>query len=223
MTAKGQRVAVVCDRSELWLRALGRVLTAIDVAVSATTTSVEEAIKLVVERRPNLFVVGIDTDATSTDDMRCIQRAREKVAGLHVVVWSTVDDPSAVNAAFAAGADGYVLKTPRPEDLTVAIRQVFQRSIYLANEWPLPDQVRQGASERTAVKLTPREREILQLLAEGYSNAQLARMLWVSHETVKFHLSNIYDKLQVRNRTEATRWAYVHGVALTDSSPQGPS
>jgi DNA-binding CsgD family transcriptional regulator len=73
------------------------------------------------------------------------------------------------------------------------------------------------------VKLTPREREILQLVAEGYSNAQLARMLWVSHETVKFHLSNIYDKLEVRNRTEATRWAHVHGVALMHSSSPGPS
>jgi DNA-binding CsgD family transcriptional regulator len=72
------------------------------------------------------------------------------------------------------------------------------------------------------VKLTPREREILQLVAEGYSNAQLARMLWVSHETVKFHLSNIYDKLEVRNRTEATRWAHVHGVALMHPSSPGP-
>ena len=221
MTARGPRVAVVCDRSELWLRALVRVLTAIDVSVSGTTTSVEGAIKLVEERRPNLLVAGIDDDATSSDDMQSIQRAREKVADLHVVVWSTVDDPRAVNAAFAAGADGYVLKTARPDDLTVAIRQVFERSIYLAKEGPLPDQARQAASESSAVNLTPREREILQLVAEGHSNAQLASMLWVSHETVKFHLSNIYEKLEVRNRTEATRWAYVHGVALMHSSPPG--
>lgn len=219
LTAKGPRAAVVCDRSELWLRALVRVLTAIEVSVSATTTSVEGAIKLVEERRPNLLVAGIDDDATSADDMQSIQRAREKVADLHVVVWSTVDDPRAVNAAFAAGADGYVLKTARPDDLTVAIRQVFERSIYLAKEGSLPDQARQAASESRAVKLTPREREILQLVAEGHSNAQLASMLWVSHETVKFHLSNIYEKLEVRNRTEATRWAHVHGVAVM--SPPG--
>lgn len=223
MTAGGLRVAVVCDRSELWLRALVRVLSAIDVSVGATTTSVEEAIKLVEARRPNLLVVGIDNDPTSPDDMQRIQRAREKVADLHIVVWSTVDDPGAVNAAFAAGADGYVLKTARPDDLTVAIRQVFERSIYLAKEWSLPDPARQATSESRAVKLTPREREILQLVAEGYSNAQLARMLWVSHETVKFHLSNIYEKLEVRNRTEATRWAHVHGVALMHPSPPGAS
>jgi DNA-binding CsgD family transcriptional regulator len=71
--------------------------------------------------------------------------------------------------------------------------------------------------------LTPREREILQLVAEGYSNAQLARMLWVSLETIKFHLSNIYEKLEVSNRTEATRWAHIHGVALMHPSPPGAS
>ena len=219
MTARGQRAAVVCDRSELWLRALVRVLTAIDVSVCAATTSMDEAVKLVEERRPNLLVAGIDNDPTSADDMQSIQRAREKVADLHVVVWSTVDDPRVVKAAFAAGAAGYVLKTARPEDLTVAIRQVFERSIYLAKEWPLPDQAPQAMSQSRAVMLTPREREILQLVAEGYSNAQLARMLWVSQETVKFHLSNIYEKLEVSNRTEATRWAHIHGVALMHPAP----
>jgi NarL family two-component system response regulator LiaR len=198
------------------------VLSAVGVTVRATTTSVEQAVKLVEERRPNLLVVGIDDEPTSVDDLQSIQRAGERVADLHIVVWSTIADPRAVSAAFAAGADGYVLKTARPDDLTVAIRQVFERSIYLAEELPLSDQARQAASESRAVKLTPREREILQLVAEGYSNAQLARMLWVSHETVKFHLSNIYDKLEVRNRTEATRWAHVNGVALMHPSSPGP-
>ena len=60
--------------------------------------------------------------------------------------------------------------------------------------------------------LTRRELEILTLVAEGHSNAQLARMLWVTEQTVKFHLSNIYRKLNVSNRTEASRWAQVHGL-----------
>ena len=60
--------------------------------------------------------------------------------------------------------------------------------------------------------LTKREREILQLVAEGHSNSQLARMLWVTEQTVKFHLSNIYRKLDVANRTEASRWAQIHGL-----------
>jgi DNA-binding CsgD family transcriptional regulator len=61
-------------------------------------------------------------------------------------------------------------------------------------------------------ELTRRELEILRLVAEGLTNAQLARMLWLSEQTVKFHLSNVYRKLGVANRTEASRWAQVHGV-----------
>jgi DNA-binding CsgD family transcriptional regulator len=60
--------------------------------------------------------------------------------------------------------------------------------------------------------LTNRELEILRLVAEGHSNAQLARMLWVTEQTVKFHLSNVYRKLNVANRTEAARWAQLHGL-----------
>ena len=60
--------------------------------------------------------------------------------------------------------------------------------------------------------LTRREIEILQLVSEGYSNAQVAQMLWVTEQTVKFHLSNIYRKLDVANRTEASRWAQLHDL-----------
>jgi DNA-binding NarL/FixJ family response regulator len=193
-------------------------LTAIEVPVSASTTSAQEAIKLVEERGANLLVAGIDNGSTSADDLRSIQRARERVADLQVVVWSTVHDPRAVKAAFAAGAAAYVLKTARADDLTLAIRQIFERSIYLAKDWPLPDSTGEEVSEGISWMLTPREREILQLVAEGYSNAQLARMLWVSGETIKFHLSNIYQKIDVTNRTEAGRWAHLHGVALTERS-----
>jgi DNA-binding NarL/FixJ family response regulator len=218
MTPNGPRTAVVFDRSQLWLHALVRVLTAIEVPVSASTTSAQQAIKLVEERGANLLVAGIDNGSTSADDLKSIQRARERVADLQVVVWSTVHDPRAVKAAFAAGAAAYVLKTARADDLTLAIRQIFERSIFLAKDWPLPDPAGEAASEGTSWMLTPREREILQLVAEGYSNAQLARMLWVSGETIKFHLSNIYQKIEVTNRTEASRWAHLHGVALTERS-----
>jgi len=67
-------------------------------------------------------------------------------------------------------------------------------------------------------QLTRRELEILQLVAEGYSNSQLAKMLWVTEQTVKFHLSNIYRKLDVVNRTEASRWAHLHGLLPATAS-----
>ena len=76
---------------------------------------------------------------------------------------------------------------------------------------------RKAAEERGRFGLTRRELEILQLVAEGDSNAQLAKMLWITEQTVKFHLSNIYRKLGVSNRTEAARWAQLHG--LLDHQP----
>jgi len=71
-----------------------------------------------------------------------------------------------------------------------------------------------------AHRLTKREVEILRLAAEGHSNAQMARMLWVTEQTVKFHLSNVYRKINVGNRTEASRWAQVNGL-LTDTNGNG--
>ena len=65
---------------------------------------------------------------------------------------------------------------------------------------------------RLAQQLTRRELEILRLVAEGHSNSQLAQLLWVTEQTVKFHLSNIYRKLDVSNRTEASRWAQLNGL-----------
>jgi DNA-binding CsgD family transcriptional regulator len=61
--------------------------------------------------------------------------------------------------------------------------------------------------------------EILRLVAEGHTNAQLARLLWVTEQTVKFHLSNIYRKLNVANRTEASRWAQVQGLLTLERAP----
>ena len=98
-----------------------------------------------------------------------------------------------------------------PTTCASAIRQAFDHSIYLARGHNGKRQ-RSRESIEEAWGLTRRELEILTLVAEGHSNAQLARMLWVTEQTVKFHLSNIYRKLNVSNRTEASRWAQVHGL-----------
>ncbi len=73
------------------------------------------------------------------------------------------------------------------------------------------------AADDDSVILTRRELEILRLVAEGRSNAQLAKMLWVTEQTVKFHLSNVFRKLQVSNRTEASRWAQLRGLLPADA------
>jgi DNA-binding NarL/FixJ family response regulator len=107
----------------------------------------------------------------------------------------------------AAGAVAYVLKTAHPEDLASAVLQAFEPSVYFASE-TAPAARRLSGGVRGP--LTPRELEILALLANGSLNADIAAKLGVTEPTVKFHLSNIFRKLQVSNRTEAARWAHMH-------------
>jgi DNA-binding NarL/FixJ family response regulator len=142
-----------------------------------------------------------------------VRRAREMVPGIKTIVLSMYDDQEHIDAAFAAGADAYVLKIAHPDDLTSAVRQAFEHSIYLAGGRAAPAAA--APAPQNAPGLTRRELEILQLVAEGQSNAQVARTLWVTEQTVKFHLSNIYRKLGVSNRTEASRWAQLQGLLGT--------
>jgi DNA-binding NarL/FixJ family response regulator len=207
------RTAVALDQSTLWLHSIVRVLPVIGFSVAASTTSPEDMVALVETHRPQLLVAGIDSRPNGIGDFSCVREARARVPSLQVVVLSNVDLPRAVKAAFSAGAAAYVLKTARGDDFTLAIRQLYDRSIYLAREVP----VAEPAHDRSEV-LTPRELEILQLVAEGHSNAELARMLMVGGQTVKFHLANIYQKLGVRNRTEASHWAHLHRVVSPERS-----
>jgi DNA-binding NarL/FixJ family response regulator len=91
------------------------------------------------------------------------------------------------------------------------VRQAFEHSVFFpgtAATSPVATAPTSGATD----ELTKRELEILCLVAEGHTNAHMARTLWVTEQTVKFHLSNIYRKLGVANRTEAGRWAQLHGL-----------
>ena len=181
------------------------------VEVAAKATSSASALALVEELRPDLLITGIKMDETEMDGITLIRQARERVGSLRAIVLSMYDDAQHIDAAFAAGAVAYVLKTAHPDDLTSAIRQAFEHSIYL-NGGVRPTPAPAATPLDDSPGLTRREMEILQLVAEGHSNAELARMLWVTEQTVKFHLSNIYRKLNVSNRTEASRWAQLRGL-----------
>jgi DNA-binding NarL/FixJ family response regulator len=133
---------------------------------------------------------------------------------LKAIALASSNDPTQIQAAFSAGAVAYVVKTAHSDDVGVAIRQAFSPSLFLPGAVPAPvvPSAAEPDGQSVGVMLTKREREILKLVAEGHSNSQLARMLWVTEQTVKFHLSNIYRKLDVANRTEASRWAQLHGL-----------
>jgi DNA-binding NarL/FixJ family response regulator len=209
MRGNGERTAVVLDEQPLWLEAMEKLLNGVGISVVGKTTDPDEALDLVGEHHPDVLLVGYGVNGEVGAD--CLRRAHQLQPELKTVVLSASSDPEQIESAFAAGASVFCVKTAVQDDLMAAIRQAFDVSIYLARTVQAVPQ-REPLQPGEAPGLTRREIEILQLVAEGHSNSQLARMLWVTEQTVKFHLSNIYRKLDVANRTEASRWAQLHGL-----------
>ncbi len=199
------------DRQALWLEALEQLLTRNGIEVVAKTTTIDAALAAVVETQPDVFVSEIYPEPAGYP-YRAVVAAKELYPDIRIVALGASEDPALIEGAFEAGADVYCVKTADPDDLLAAIHQALRRSIYVARPRPV---VQTESYAEALNALTKRELEILRLVAEGHSNLQLARMLWVTEQTVKFHLSNIYRKLEVANRTEASRWAQLHGLLPT--------
>jgi len=126
-------------------------------------------------------------------------------------------DRAGVEAALAAGADAVIAKTQRTA-LGILIQAVVTGTVY--NSIPKTSRVQpSGCAEAASgsVPLTTRELEILRLAAAGMSNARIAATLWVTEQTVKFHLSNVYRKLGLANRTQASHYAHVNGLLEADA------
>ena len=223
MRGTRDRSAVILDRHPLWLDAMDKLVEGVGVEVVGRATDGEHAVSLIAEYVPDLFIAGVDPSVV--DQLESVRLASERHPGLRTVVLADNTDLKAVDAAFAAGACVYCVKTAVQDDLASAIRQAFEQSIYLATSLTGEFAPRPKVDEPSedAHDLTRRELEILRLVAEGHSNSQLAAMLWVTEQTVKFHLSNIYRKLDVANRTEASRWAQVNGLLPSQRSLESAS
>jgi two-component system, NarL family, response regulator DegU len=208
----GERIwrAVLVDRERGWLDAIERVLARAQIAVVAKATAGEHGVSLVERAHPTVLIAGVEQLADGMSGNEVLRRACDRDEPPTAVAVSRSDERDVIEAAFAAGAAAFVLKSAPPEDLLSAIRQVFDPSIFLPAWRPAP--LREQLERARSVGLTRRELEILLLVAEGHSNAELASLLWVTKQTIKFHLSNIYRKLEVSNRTEAARWAQAHGI-----------
>ena len=211
MGERTTRTAVVYEQEPTVVDRFDGALARASVSVLSSTTDGDEAATIVAKRRPDLLLVAAGRDDFE-QSLACVRRARDASPSTKTVVLGAARDRQQIDAAFAAGAAVYCVATASSDDVATAIGQAFERSIF----HPAPRTDRRAKSSSTgaaaAPRLTRREREILRLAGEGYSNAQLARIVCVTEQTVKFHLSNVYRKLEVSNRTEASRWAQVHGL-----------
>jgi DNA-binding NarL/FixJ family response regulator len=200
VTAEGL-TAIVFDRYPIVLEVLVGFLRDLDIDVQGATTSPKHALALIESHTPDIFLAGLDERPASVDTVDLVREAAKASSDLKVLVLGNGKDR--IEECFAAGVSAYITNAASPDDFAVAIRQTYEPSIHLAtNRRDEPVPVAAGAGG-----LTEREIEVVALVAEGYSNAELARRLWVTPQTVKFHLSNIYRKLDVSNRTQAGLWA----------------
>jgi len=202
---------LVLDAQSVWLRAVERI--AEEAGFRATSTSsVTEALKLLQRGGFELVVVGKDAGGENLNSWRLLQRAKKLVPTAKFILVGDDEDLAVVQRAFEAGADAYVTKRVEPEDFVFAIRQVLAPALYLV--WPFVGSPR--STERRSDRpfgLTRRESEVLDLIAQGRSNAQIATELGIREQTVKGHLWRLYRKLGVSNRTAAARWAEKGGTA----------
>jgi len=197
---------LLADDHPLMLDGIAKALSrADDVEVVGRASSGAEALALAARTAPD--VVLLDLRMPAMDGFACIPQLKRRSPATRVIVLSASTEPRDVRSALRLGADAYVVKSVNPADLASVIRQTHEGTTFTAFA---PD----GATETDGAGdgLTDRELAILRALASGLSNDGIGRRLWVSEQTIKFHLRNIYRKLGVANRTEAARYAHEAGL-----------
>jgi len=149
-------------------------------------------------------VVLLDVRMPGLDGIQCLKRLRAHGSNVPVVIISSYIDDEHVEAARSAGAAAYVGKTVDPAELPEIVRAAAAGAPFSVS--------RPGAARDDNSELSERELTVLAALTRGLSNRQIGEELWVSEQTVKFHLRNVYRKINVKKRAEAVRWAYSHGI-----------
>ena len=196
---------LLADDHRLILEALERTFAEVDgIEIVGKANDGRQVVPLITRTNPD--IVLLDMRMPEMDGLTCLERIRKQHPRVKVVMLSASAGAERVRAAFKRGASAYIVKTVNPLDLPAALRQVVQPTIYFG----LPPEENDPAA---SAGLTDRETAMLRALARGLSNAAISKEFWVTEQTVKFHLTNIYRKLGVKNRTEATRYAYQHGLA----------
>jgi DNA-binding NarL/FixJ family response regulator len=153
----------------------------------------------------------LDVQVPGLDGLGCLEALAESHPNVKVAMLSAVEDRQVIESAFRRGARGYILKTVNPFDLPAAIRQIVDETVIH------PAHATGGAAPSSAQRsgLSEKEIAVLAEVSQGHSNKEIASRLWLSEQTVKFHLRNIYRKLGITSRTEALRYAYEHDLAST--------
>jgi DNA-binding NarL/FixJ family response regulator len=164
----------------------------------------EEALKLVPRHKPEIVLMDIQLPDIS--GIECTIQLKQLLPAVHIIMVTVYEDTERIYKALRAGACGYLLKRCKPEELLAAIREVRQGGAPMSREIArkvIASFQEPVASAAEVEGLSPREREILELLAAGFPNKEIASRVGLADGTVRWHLRHVYHKLHVRSRTEA--------------------
>lgn len=212
---------LICDDQVMVCEGLKTILNNADAEIEVVGLARDGAEALAMIPRVQPDVVLMDLKMPVMNGVQATQKIREEHPGVHVLILTTYDADEWVFDAIRAGARGYLLKDTNQEDLVKAIIDTAagRTPVDPMIARKLFEQVAHHAPDRDKTfkdKLSPRERELLSLLAKGYTNAEIAASLFLSEGTVRNYLSSVFTKLGVSDRTQAAVLAIQHGLVASD-------
>jgi two-component system, NarL family, nitrate/nitrite response regulator NarL len=196
---------LIADDHPLMLQGIRRALEASDdIDVVGEARSGDEVLALVERRMPDLVL--LDLHMPGMGGLECVVALKRCRPDVKTVVISASDDRASIDSALLAGASAYILKSVSPVDIPSVLRQASAGAVYHVPS--APRRCDDDHAAESGPDLTPRETTILAAVAGGLTTKAISQDLWLSEHTVKFHLTNIYRKLGVSNRSAAVRYAF---------------
>ncbi|MBN2694083.1 response regulator transcription factor [bacterium] len=190
-----------------------------EIDIIGTSLSAEPVLKEVEELKPD--VILMDLGLPDINGIELTKMVHQKFPKIEILIFTIFDEEEKVIHAIKAGASGYILKGASAERILYAIKSVHEGGSFiqpslakaLLKFFTEPSKDNNNIfEEETIINLTPREIEILQMIAKGFSNSEVASMLKISRSTIRTHLEHIYQKMDVTNRVEAITEGYKRGI-----------
>jgi DNA-binding NarL/FixJ family response regulator len=198
------RVALADDHRVVRVGLQELLSTFADVEVVGVAEGGERAVEVCVAERPDVLL--LDLSMPDVDGVEVSRRLAVAAPQTRIVVFTSFSDRERIVEALDAGAIGYLLKDAEPEEIHQAILAAARGEAPLAPK-AAAALLAERASRPAPVELTGREREVLSLVVQGLANKQIARKLGISEKTVKGHLTNLFQRIGVTDRTQAALWA----------------
>lgn len=181
----------------------------------------EDVCRRVRELAPEVLL--LDIQLPGMNGLETVRKIRAFNRDIKIIMLTTFNETELIAGSLQAGADGYILKHASVDQLVHAIESALDGAVHLSSDaaknitLPPPPQTREedhpkAAMDKELLCLSPREREIFQLLIQGLENTTIAERLFISEKTVRNHISSIYRNLEVKNRTQAMLWAISRGL-----------